>query len=53
MSVRARVSLVSWEGGSHAVLLMVPLGHPGARFMAQALRQPFEHYILFNIRIIT
>ena len=26
MSVRARVSLVSWEGGSHAVLFMVLLG---------------------------
>ena len=26
---RARVSLVSWEGGSHALLFMVPLGPPG------------------------
>ena len=34
MSTRARVSLVSWEGGSHAVLFMVPLSHPGAWSMA-------------------
>ena len=40
---RARVSLVSWEGGSHAVLFMVPLGPPGARPMAQALRLPFDY----------
>ena len=42
--VRARVSLVSWEGVSHAVLFMVPLGPPNARPMAQALRLPFEYY---------
>ena len=41
---RARVSLVSWEGRSHALLFMVPLGLPSARPMAQAL--PFEYYIL-------
>ena len=41
-SARARVSLVSWEGVSHALLFMVPLGPPSARPMAQALRQPFE-----------
>ena len=42
---RARVSLVSWEGRSHALLFMVPLGLPSARPMAQALRLPFEYYI--------
>ena len=41
---RARVSLVSWEGRSHALLFMVPLGLPSARPMAQALRLPFEYY---------
>ena len=47
LHARARVSLVSlvsWEGGSHAVLFMVPLGPPSARPMAQALRLPFEYY---------
>ena len=44
---RARVSLVSWEGGSHALLFMVPLGLPSAKPMAQALRLPFEYYILY------
>ena len=43
---RARVSLVSWEGRSHALLFMVPLGLPSARPMAQALRLPFEYYII-------
>ena len=42
---RARVSLVSWEGRSHALLFMVPLGLPSARPMAQALWLPFEYYI--------
>ena len=42
---RARVSLVGWEGRSHALLFMVPLGLPSARPMAQALRLPFEYYI--------
>ena len=42
---RARVSLVSWEGRSHALLFMVPLSLPSARPMAQALRLPFEYYI--------
>ena len=41
---KARVSLVSWEGGSHAVLFMVPLGPTGARPMAQALRLSFVYY---------
>ena len=45
---RARVSLVSWEGRSHALLFMVPLGLLSARPMAQALRLPFEYYILYN-----
>ena len=40
------VSLVSWEGRSHALLFVVPLGLPSARPMAQALRLPFEYYIL-------
>ena len=39
------VSLVGWEGRSHALLFMVPLGLPSARPMAQALRLPFEYYI--------
>ena len=43
---RARVSLVSWEGRSHALLFMVPLGLPSARPMDQALRLPFEYYII-------
>ena len=43
---RARVSLVSWEGRSHALLFMVPLGLPSARPMAQALRLPLEYYII-------
>ena len=44
---RARVSL---EGGSHAVLFMVPLGPPSARPMAQALQLPFEYLyiIIYN-----
>ena len=42
---RARVNLVSWEGRSHALLFMVPLGLPSALPMAQALRLPFEYYI--------
>ena len=45
MYARARISLVSWEGGSHVVLFMVPLGPPSARPMAQALQLPFEYYI--------
>ena len=44
LHARARVSLVSWEGRSHAVLFMVPLGPPDVRPMAQALRLPFEYY---------
>ena len=42
---RAQVSLVSWEGRSHALLFMVLLGLPSARPMAQTLRLPFEYYI--------
>ena len=42
MSASTRVSLVSWEGGSHAVWFMFPLGLPGARSMVQALWIPFE-----------
>ena len=49
---RARVSLVSWEGRSHALLFMVPLGLPGARPMAQALQLPFEYYIYIYIIVI-
>ena len=45
---RARVSLVSWEGRSHALLFMVPLGLPSARPVAQAPRLPFEYYIIYN-----
>ena len=41
---RARVSLVSWEGRSHALLFMAPLGLPSTRPMTQALRLPFEYY---------
>ena len=47
----ARVSLVSWEGRSHALLFMVPLGLPSARPMAQALRLPFEYYILILVMV--
>ena len=50
--VRARVSLVSWEGGSHVVLFMVPLGPRSARPMAQALRLPFEHFTIIIIIVI-
>ena len=40
---RARVSLVNWEVGSHAVFFMVPIGPPGIRQMAQVLWLPFEY----------
>ena len=50
MSARARVSLVSWEGGSHAVFFMVPLGLPGARSMTQALRLPFQYLVLLLLQ---
>ena len=49
MYARARVSLVGWEGRSHVVLFMVPLGPPSARPMAQALWLPFEYYICDRI----
>ena len=42
---RIRVSLVSWEGRSHVVLFMVPLGPPSERPMAQTLRLPFKYFI--------
>ena len=45
---RARVSLVSWKGRSHALLFMVPLGLPSARSMAQALRPPYKKKCRFN-----
>ena len=37
----------TWEGRSHALLFMVPLGLPSARPMAQALRLPFEYYYYY------
>ena len=46
------VSLVSWEGRSHVVLFMVLLSPPSARSMAQALRLPFEYYIIIRVMII-
>ena len=45
---RARVILVSWEGRSHALLFMVPLGPPSVRPMAQALWLPFEYYYYYD-----
>ena len=48
---RARVSLVSWEGRSHALLFVVPLGLPSERPMAQALWLPFEYLLLLLIFI--
>ena len=48
LHARARVSSVSWEGGSHVMLFMVPLGPPGARPTAQVLRPPFEYLIVRN-----
>ena len=47
MSARAKVSLVSWEGGSDAVLFMVLLSLPGASSMAQTLRLPLEYYYYY------
>ena len=44
VSARVRVRLVRWEGGSHSVLFVGPLGYQGARSMAQALRLSFEYY---------
>ena len=43
LHARARASLVSWEGGSHVVFFMVPLGPPDARPMVQAIRLPFDY----------
>ena len=43
VSARARVSLVSFECGSHAVFFMVLLGFPGAKSMVQEERLPFEY----------
>ena len=45
---RARISLVSWKGRSHALLFMVPLGPLSARSMAQALWLPFEYYYYYQ-----
>ena len=50
---RARVSLVSWEGRSHALLFMVPLGLPSARPMAQALRLPLILSIIESVNSIS
>ena len=49
---RARVGLANWEGRSHAVLFMVPLGPPGARPTTQALQLPFEHHYA-NVTVTT
>ena len=46
-NARARVSLVSWNGRSHALLFMVTLGLPSARPMVQALWLPFEYYYYY------
>ena len=45
---RIRVSLVSWEGGSHSLLFMVPLSLPSVRPTAQALQLPFEFLLLLS-----
>ena len=50
-TLHARASLVSWEGGSHAVLFMVPLGPLGVRPMAQVLRLPFEYDYFLSFRM--
>ena len=52
VSARARVSLVSWEWGSHAVLFMVPLSHSGAGSMAQTLRLHLSIIIIIIIIIM-
>ena len=44
LHARAGLSLVSWEGGSHAALFMVPFDLPGARSTVQTLWLPFEYY---------
>ena len=44
----ARVRLISWEGGSNAVLFMVQLGPSGAGSMAQELQLLFEYNIIYN-----
>ena len=57
MPARARVSLVSWEGRSHALLFMVPLGLPSARPMGHGLLKRYGVcfivlYIYCYIKII-
>ena len=37
-------------GGSHAVLLVIPLGHLGVRSKAQVLRLPFEYCYYYYYR---
>ena len=49
MTARVRVSLISWEGGSYAVLFMVPFGLSGAGTMSQTLWLPFEY---FNVKFL-
>ena len=49
---RARVNFVSWEGQSHALLFMIPLGLPRSRHMAQTLGLPFEYLLLLIIVIM-
>ena len=44
VSARARVSLVSWEWGSHAVLFMVPLSH--------SVRGPWPKHYGYHLNII-
>ena len=51
MSARARVSLVSWEGESHAMLFMVPLGHPGAWSMPKRYCYHLSINNLMNLTI--
>ena len=43
MSAKARVSSVSWERRSHAVLFKIPLGLSCASSISQALQLPFEY----------
>ena len=44
----ARIRLISWKGGSHAMLFMVQLGPSGARPMAQELQLLFEYNFIYN-----
>ena len=47
MYARARVSLVSWEGRSHAVLFMVPLGPRGVSPWPKRYGYHLSIYLLF------